>query len=942
MEVIRKNLFRLLLMVCLALLSITLHAQKRSSIRGTVYEKMPNGKNEPLLGASVFVEKIGLGTASGLDGKYFLKDVPDGMVTVKVQFVGKVTGEVLVQLKTDTIIDFVLKDDDFRLNEVIVTAKSNNTGQSTASTISDKAIEHLQSVSLDNVLALLPGGITNNPRLNTASQLNIRSVSSDLGTLDMNALGSAIIQDGSPISNNVNLQTMNPSVIGATAALGGTTSPSGGFDTRGISLENIESVEVIRGVPSVEYGDLTSGAVLINSKAGRTPLKVKARANPNVYQFFAQKGQNLGEKLGAINVSADYAYNTSDPVQTYRHYERFTAKAFYSNSFLNNKWKSNTILDFMHEKDERDFNPDDLITETVSEGKDIRVSLNTNGTLFINKGWLKNIKYTVSGSVTDRNSHYESLYTSANAPYSMTSVDGAVIANKPGLKIMDENGNEITNYTGVNSSDYAVFLPSSYKGKYDINGKEVNIFTKLTSTFFKRWDRIDNRILLGGEFRSEGNIGDGKTFDKTAPPYRNLSALNASFRPRPYDDIPFIQHGSLYVEDNFTGHLTPKNQLRIQMGLRYDMMKDLGSVLSPRINGSFELLPEKLFVRGAMGITAKMPTLIYLYPEKAYFEYININEYTNESIPEGERIFMTTNRTFDVENKDLKIATNKKMEVGIDLLLPKAQLYLTLFKENLKDGYSMSPVFKPVIYNQYKRVGDGSQPIFEISSSDPVLAEYYAPSNDLVANNRGIEFDLNLNRIDAIRTSFALTGAFMESENYSNNFTFFDRSGTSASSRTHVGLYGPAMSKRQAQRFTTALRATHNIPEIGFVITLTAETIWKQVDKYEFGNDTIPAYYISKYDGLQYEFDPAQKDEPEFKSIIRNREDSKYIKESYPPLMNFNINFTKEIGDFMRVSFFANNMFRSYPVVELKRNPGTFVKMNKNFFFGLEVNLLIN
>ena len=58
--------------------------------------------------------------------------------------------------------------------------------------------------------------------------------------------------------------------------------------------------------------------------------------------------------------------------------------------------------------------------------------------------------------------------------------------------------------------------------------------------------------------------------------------------------------------------------------------------------------------------------------------------------------------------------------------------------------------------------------------------------------------------------------------------------------------------------------------------------------------------------------------------------------------MNFNINFTKEIGDFMRVSFFANNMFRSYPVVELKRNPGTFVKMNKNFFFGLEVNLLIN
>lgn len=53
---------------------------------------------------------------------------------------------------------------------------------------------------------------------------------------------------------------------------------------------------------------------------------------------------------------------------------------------MNNKWKSNTILDFMHEKDERDFNPDDLITETVSEGKDIRVSLNTNGTYLLIRG----------------------------------------------------------------------------------------------------------------------------------------------------------------------------------------------------------------------------------------------------------------------------------------------------------------------------------------------------------------------------------------------------------------------------------------------------------------------------------------------------------------------------------------------------------------------------
>ena len=936
-----KNILFMLFWVTLIVLKIEpLSAQSKFSIRGTVYETV-DGKRKPLPAATVFIERFGLGTMSQNDGSYLINGVSEGEVLLSIKFIGKVPVDTLIQLRSNMNIDFTLRDDNFRLKEVVVTAKQ-SPGQSTSSIISDKAIEHLQSVSLDNILALLPGGISSNPTLNSASQINIRSISSESSAQNFNALGSAIIQDGTPLSNNANLQTMNPTVRGGMAALGGTASPSGGIDTRGISLENIESIEVIRGVPSVQYGDLTSGAVIINSKAGRSPLKVKARTNPNVYQFFAQKGVDLGRKSGALNISADYAYNVNNPVESYRYYERFVSKVFYSNSFLNEKWKSNTILDFMHETNNRDRNPDDKITETVSEGKDIGVSLNTNGTIYINKGWLKNIKYTVSGKYTDRYSHYEQLYTAANAPYSMTTVDGAIITNRPGLDIMDADGNKITNYENVDPSDYAVYLPSTYKGIYDIEGKEVNIFTKVSTTLFKRWNKIDNRILFGGEYRTEGNIGDGKTFDKTAPPYRNLQALNASFRPRPYDDIPFIQHGALFLEDNFTANITPQNALRIQGGFRYDMMKSAENKLSPRINASIEVLPKRLFLRGAFGMTAKMPTLVYLYPEKAYFEFININEIPNENIDEKDRILMTTTRVFDTDNKNLKVATNKKSEIGIDLNFDKAQLHITGFEERLKNGYSMSPSFKPFTFNQYKRAGDGSQPEYELLASSPVLAEYYTPSNSHTANTKGIEFDLNINRINAIRTAFSFSGAFMKNESYSNDFTYYDNSGADPTKRTHIGLYGPKMSKRKSERFSTALRATHNIPEIGFVITLTAETIWDERNSYEFGNDTIPAYYISKQDGLQYEFDPSKKDEDEFKSILRKREDSKYITESYPPLFNFNINLTKEISDFIRVSFFANNMFRSYPIVASKRSPGSYYKRNKNFFFGLEVNLLIN
>lgn len=544
MTINKKTLFILFWVTLIVLKVDPLYAQSKFSIKGTLYESI-NGKKEPLPAATIFIEKFGMGTMSQNNGRYAINNISEGDILLSIHFLGKVPIDTLIQLSSNLELDFTLRDDNFRLEEVVVTAMESK-GQSTSSTISDKAIEHLQSVSLDNILALLPGGITSNPTLNTSSQINIRSISSESNAQNLNAMGSAIIQDGTPLSNNANLQTMNPSVRGGMAALGGTASPSGGIDTRGISLENIESIEVIRGLPSVEYGDLTSGAVIIKSKAGRSPLKVKARTNPNVYQFFAQKGVDLGGKSGALNVSADYAYNVNNPVESYRYYQRFVSKVFYSNSFLNEKWKSNTILDFMHEKNNRDRNPDDLITETVSEGKDVGISLNTNGTIYINKGWLKNIQYTISGKYTDRQSHYEQLHTAANAPYSMTTIDGATITNKPGLDIMDVDGNKLTNYGNVNPTDYAVYLPSSYKGIYDIDGKEVNVFTKLTSTLFKRWNKIDNRILFGGEFRTEGNLGDGKTFDKKAPPYRNLQALNASFRPRPYDDIPFIQHGAIF------------------------------------------------------------------------------------------------------------------------------------------------------------------------------------------------------------------------------------------------------------------------------------------------------------------------------------------------------------------------------------------------------------
>ena len=265
----------------------------------------------------------------------------------------------------------------------------------------------MQATSLGDVMQLLPGGLATNPNLGYASQLNLRMISENASGIpgvtdgeeeaaNMNSLGTLIIRDGAPVSNNANLQTVSPAITGAGTALGGTSSPAGGVDVRAISTDNIESIEVIRGIPSVEYGDLTSGAVIINSKAGREPFRLRFKTNENIYQVSAGKGFNLGGKKGSLNISGDYAYNVTDPMQSYVYYQRAAAKVMYSNIFLHDVLRSNTSVEVIYGDNKRKQNPDDERLQLKSNGRDLGIAFNTNGIFDLDYGWLKNLRYTLA------------------------------------------------------------------------------------------------------------------------------------------------------------------------------------------------------------------------------------------------------------------------------------------------------------------------------------------------------------------------------------------------------------------------------------------------------------------------------------------------------------------------------------------------------------------
>ncbi len=55
--------------------------------------------------------------------------------------------------------------------------------------------------------------------------------------------------------------------------------------------------------------------------------------------------------------------NTNNPISSYQHYQRATTKLLYSNTFFNNKLRTNSSFDFIYGKDQRERNPDDEQTK---------------------------------------------------------------------------------------------------------------------------------------------------------------------------------------------------------------------------------------------------------------------------------------------------------------------------------------------------------------------------------------------------------------------------------------------------------------------------------------------------------------------------------------------------------------------------------------------------
>lgn len=890
---------------------VLLYPVRKQAISDIKISILDKDNRQPLMMATCVLSPLGAYATSNAEGKALLKNVPAGKYTLNISYIGFEPIHRSIEVNQDLDLIIRMKPSSLALKEVVVVAKQNAAGESTSSIIGRQAIDHLQAMSLDDVMQLIPGALMKNTNLTSQSNIQIRSLVND----NTNAFGSSIVMDGMPMSNN---GTLSQGGFSSTAFVG--------TDLRQISADDIESVEVIRGIPSAEYGDLTSGLVVVHSKVGQTPWQAKAKINPGTMNYSLGKGFKLQDIGGVLNFNVDYAQAWGDPRNKTRSFDRYTLSLGYGRDF-SSKWHTTTKLRYALGKDWNGNDPDAINDGTFSKNSNSMFSLNHNGKISVNKRYSRTLSYTLGLS-----------YTQADMQRT------AIVPTSSGM---------LPILTAMESGYYNVpFEQVSYQASGGSVSRPGNIFAKISNTFFIKAGKTNQNFKMGLEYRHDWNNARGYYNEDDRYPLRP----NSGGRPRPYYDIPSTHQISAYVEDNFRWKLSDSHLLKVQLGGRFSTLQPWAEeatfAFSPRLNASFSL--NKWFeLRGGFGLNSKAPGLDYLYPDKKYTDRVAANYMPQDD--KAAQILMYHTNVYDTERtKGLKNATNRKIELGFDIKLPSnRKMSVIAYHDKTSNGFgSVSDyyTYEANYYSQNKGLIINPGAATQVDWNDPERVDVVFSSTGKIGNtsvsiNKGIEMDFNLGEIRSLHTSFYLTGAYMESERYSNDIVASDPdnlpSEYALSNTTPFKIIYPAgLQKSINRRFMNNLRVVTSIPVLRMVASFSGQVIW-----YEYSNSVNPPMdpigWINP-DLSYHEITSAMLSDENYQiegvSLKDQRKSPRdNIPTKAPITWLVSGRLTKELGNIGGLSFYANNLFFYEPYLKSSIS-NTLSQRNKgSFSFGVEL-----
>lgn len=397
---------KLLFFVFLLLISSKLSISAQNILHARVIDAE---RESPIVGAYISDDSIGKVLAvTDADGHFTVSARPSQKLFIRS------LGYRTLVVKAEANAIYKMKIDPHALKEVVVTAREGK-GAVTKSVIARDAMNLLQPNSIADIMELLPGGYAKDPNMGQMNSIALRETGTmgATGELTMNnkyaisSLGTGFIVDGAPINTDANLQyspladTQSATSTSSVENLRNTTNR--GVDMRTIGTDDIENIEVVRGIPSVEYGNLTSGIVNIKKIRCATPLTLRFKADGFSKLLSLGKGFALGKpQEDIINIDLGYLDSKTDPTDNLENYKRLTASLRYTLK-RNHKGRNilwNAALDYAGSFDDSKADPDlnfGRIDEYRSDYNRIALTNNLNITRLTS--WLSAIELNTSLSL---------------------------------------------------------------------------------------------------------------------------------------------------------------------------------------------------------------------------------------------------------------------------------------------------------------------------------------------------------------------------------------------------------------------------------------------------------------------------------------------------------------------------------------------------------------
>jgi outer membrane receptor for ferrienterochelin and colicin len=879
------------LIILFSLLSYQLFSQTNY---GVFTGKITDEHGDPLFSANIAILETSNGNTTEKNGKFRILSRP-GSYNIEITFLGyqKLTDHIIIKAGETLERNYKLISSSFTIGTITVTAENNFIPLSpeTKSIVTSGEIEHLLASSLYDALKLTPGVETTNPTLNSVQQATIRNG---------DALGTQIILNGIPISNNANLQV----------GIGNSTANSG-TDLRSIPAENIDQVEIIRGVPSAKYGDLTDGLMIVNTKASADPLKVKLKYNPMVYESNISGGAKLSDWV--INGNLNIANSDRDVRITGDGYTRVAGEMILENSKEDFDFKN--IFDVTRSFDDYSEQPGYALREA----------------------WYNhdlNFKYSgnysrIFDSFTKLSANFSVSYTNQNSyDQQLVSRDNMVISDR-----MTEGTQE----------GRIVF--GSYLGKEYIKGDVWNIYSDINynTKFFTGY--ILHSLLYGITYRNDFNKGPGIEFDPLFPP----NATTTTPRLRSYSSIPAYNIVSLYAEDKITGNLVWP--FTLQVGARYEtyrptginlkgligkadfIQSDNGSFLNPRLNFSVNLTKDSQ-IRMGYGVTSKSPPMGMIYANKKYFDIVDTVSVVNPQYADSNFSMIST-YIKDQANAQIKGYTQKKYELSFDQQFEFGGFSLTGYFTDSKNMFVSSSI-PTVVYKQSFPNGANQAGAF---ISDTLLESYQQYTNNGWLKVKGLEFTFTTKKFPLLNTIFKFDASYTQTENGTNGYYLSTSRYVSAIGTNVIPFYN------QYSYYSRDLLLNYKfdtqVKSLGIWITLQIQEKVIELDGRKGYGDLLPAGYYSST-GETVIIPEAERGSDKYESIQRTIEPFELNEEDRPNKFLFNLNVSKSLWDGTAVSFFVNNFFNNQPLYQLRRsspNPPTYERRNPELFYGLDLNV---